>query len=248
MPTQSAATLGVGGNSHTTALRSYVSARTVRTHALMCHAALDEARSRRDVLAAGAALLAAGSLMGNAQSAWAAKGEYARMELDGRGGSSVSSLGANDIPGAGKIDPYENREAANAEYATRMSDEDMLSSVRSKALEMKTKTFTAVAASVDKQDWKTAKLLLDRDLVNLRRAMNLVSTRGLKAISAAQKGGQPDKVVDEAEKIERTYLNLLNKLAKSLDGTQRKVDFSISRKILDSMEVEWTKWEAATAR
>ena len=91
--------------------------------------------------------------MGNAQSAWAAKGEYARMELDGRGGSSVSSLGANDIPGAGKIDPYENREAANAEYATRMSDEDMLSSVRSKALEMKTKTFTAVAASIDKQDW-----------------------------------------------------------------------------------------------
>jgi hypothetical protein len=30
-------------------------------------------------------------------------------------------------------------------------------------------------------------------------------------------------VVDEAEKIERNYLNLLNKLAKSLDGAQRKV-------------------------
>ena len=49
-----------------------------------------------------------------------------------------------------------------------------------------------------------------------------VSTKGLKAVSAAQKGGEPDKKTD-AEKIERNYLNLLNKLATSLDGTKRKV-------------------------
>ena len=30
----------------------------------------------------------------------ARKGDYANIELDGRGGSSVSSLGKNDIPGA----------------------------------------------------------------------------------------------------------------------------------------------------
>ena len=36
-------------------------------------------------------------------------------------------------------------------------------------------------------------------------------------------GGEPDKIVDEAEKIERTYLNLLNKLSASLNGNQRKV-------------------------
>ena len=41
--------------------------------------------------------------------ALAKKGDYANLELDGRGGSSVSSLGKNDIPGAGKIDPYDNR-------------------------------------------------------------------------------------------------------------------------------------------
>ena len=57
-------------------------------------------------------------------------GEYAKMELDGRGGGSVSSLGQNDIPGAGKIDPYDNREKANAEYAARMSNENLISEKR----------------------------------------------------------------------------------------------------------------------
>ena len=75
--------------------------------------------------------------------------------------------------------------------------------------------------------------------------MNLVSTKGLKAVSAAQKGGEPDKQTD-TEKLERAYLNLLNKLAKSLDGAQRKVDFGVSKKILGDMEVQWALWEAAT--
>ena len=115
-------------------------------------------------------------------------GDYAKIELDGRGGDSVSSLGKNDIPGAGKIDPFENRETANAEYAARMSDSSMLEEKRIKAISIKTKVFAAVAVALDAQDWKAAKLPLDRDLGDLRRAMNLVSTRGKKAVSAAQKG------------------------------------------------------------
>ena len=55
-----------------------------------------------------AAFFAASSMV-VASPVWAAKGDYARIELDGRGGNSVSALGANDIPGAGKIDPYDNR-------------------------------------------------------------------------------------------------------------------------------------------
>ena len=115
-------------------------------------------------------------------------GDYAKIELDGRGGDSVSSLGKNDIPGAGKIDPFENRESANAEYAARMSDSSMLEEKRIKAISIKAKVFAAVAVALDSQDWKAAKLPLDRDLGDLRRAMNLVSTKGKKAVSAAQKG------------------------------------------------------------
>ena len=115
-------------------------------------------------------------------------GDYAKIELDGRGGDSVSSLGKNDIPGAGKIDPFENRESANAEYAARMSESSMLEEKRIKAISIKTKVFAAVAVALDSQDWKAAKLPLDRDLGDLRRAMNLVSTKGKKAVSAAQKG------------------------------------------------------------
>lgn len=59
--------------------------------------------------------------------------------------------------------------------------------------------------------------------------------------------GEPDKQTD-TEKIERTFLNLLNKLAKKLDGAGgRKVDFEASKEVLKSMEAEWAKWEAATA-
>ena len=44
-----------------------------------------------------------------------------------------------------------NRETANAEYANRMAGADTLAAARNKACEIKVKTFTAVAASIDKQ-------------------------------------------------------------------------------------------------
>ena len=48
--------------------------------------------------------------------------------------------------------------------------------------------------------------VLTRDLQALRRSMNVVSTRGKRAVSAAQKGGEPEKALDEREKAEKAFL------------------------------------------
>jgi hypothetical protein len=52
--------------------------------------------------------------------ALAAKGDYAKIDMRGTKSDSVSALGENDLPAAGKIDPYDNRDEANAQYGQRM--------------------------------------------------------------------------------------------------------------------------------
>ena len=62
--------------------------------------------------------------------------------------------GENDLPAAGKIDPYDNREKANAEYAVRMSDPERIVRKREEAIGLKEKIMVPVMAAIEKEDWK----------------------------------------------------------------------------------------------
>ena len=46
-------------------------------------------------------------------------------------------LGKNDLPGAGKIDPWDDREVANKQYQERVSSEENISERREKAFAQK---------------------------------------------------------------------------------------------------------------
>ena len=125
----------------------------------------------------------------------ASRGDFAKLDFGaGRGKSeSQSSLGENDLPAAGKIDPYDNREKANADYATRMQDSSLISEKRQICLDVKEKIFTTVKVALGENDWKKvpfrtsmwisfddiskAKFAIDKDAAVLRRAMNQVSTK-----------------------------------------------------------------------
>jgi hypothetical protein len=62
--------------------------------------------------------------------------------------------GPNDLPAAGKIDPYEDREKANKEYAQRMQDPARIAQKKEEATALKEQIFVAVMGAIDKKDWK----------------------------------------------------------------------------------------------
>lgn len=174
--------------------------------------------------------------------ALAAKGEWARMDMTGKKG--VSGLGENDLPAAGKIDPYDNREQANAEYAVRMQDPARIAQKREETIALKEKIMRPVCTAIEGKDWKEAKTILTRDTLPLRRAMNEVSTKGARAVSAAQRGGDPEKKKSEVEKAEKEFLMSVNRLAVALDGERSKVDFGKAEKAALKVEQDWGKWLA----
>eukprot|EP00291_Cryptomonas_curvata_P020659 CAMPEP_0172162124 /NCGR_PEP_ID=MMETSP1050-20130122/6495_1 /TAXON_ID=233186 /ORGANISM="Cryptomonas curvata, Strain CCAP979/52" /LENGTH=249 /DNA_ID=CAMNT_0012832075 /DNA_START=6 /DNA_END=753 /DNA_ORIENTATION=+ len=163
--------------------------------------------------------------------AWAAKGEAARLDFTG---SSISSLGKNDLPAAGKIDPYDNREEANAEYAIRMQDSARLAEKEAVAVGQKERIVPdGLDAAIDAKDWKAGVRVLSRETLALRQAMNAVSTRGSRAVSAAQRGGEPESAATATELAEKAFLKRLNQLAVLLDGSQGPVAYPKARLVLD---------------
>ncbi|EKX40061.1 hypothetical protein GUITHDRAFT_154227 [Guillardia theta CCMP2712] len=196
----------------------------------------------------------------------ARRGDFAKLDFGaGRGKSeSQSSLGENDLPAAGKIDPYDNREKANADYATRMQDSSLISEKRQICLDVKEKIFTTVKAALGENDWKKAKFAIDKDAAVLRRAMNQVSTKvsgltqfcprhvliavtGLEGCECGTTWGEPDKLEIEAEQRERKFLSTLNKLSISVDGAKGKVDSKKSQLLFDKAEAEWKDWLSSAA-
>ncbi|KAJ1475484.1 hypothetical protein T484DRAFT_3172864 [Baffinella frigidus] len=179
----------------------------------------------------------------------AVKGDYAKIDMSGTASTSQSSLGPRDVPAAGKIDPYDNREEANAVYGLRMQDPAVIEENRAKAAAVKEEIFTVVSESLGKEDWRTAKLVMSRDLQPLRRSMNVVSTRGKRAVSAAQRGGDPEKALDKIELSEKKFLKEVNALAVICDGespVNRKTPGGINyRKAGDALvkaEKAWAAW------
>eukprot|EP00287_Rhodomonas_sp_CCMP768_P008998 CAMPEP_0196719488 /NCGR_PEP_ID=MMETSP1091-20130531/2443_1 /TAXON_ID=302021 /ORGANISM="Rhodomonas sp., Strain CCMP768" /LENGTH=265 /DNA_ID=CAMNT_0042060447 /DNA_START=12 /DNA_END=809 /DNA_ORIENTATION=+ len=183
-----------------------------------------------------------GSSVANPSAALAAKGEWARIDMTGKKG--VSGLGENDLPAAGKIDPYEDREKANQEYAVRMQDPARIAQKREEAMALKEKIMVAVTGAIERKDWKEAKLVLTRDTLPLRRAMNEASTKGARAVSAAQRGGDPEKSKTEVEKAEKDFLMSVNRLAVGLDGERTRVDFGKVVKVAQKAEDDWQRWLA----
>eukprot|EP00282_Hemiselmis_andersenii_P012358 CAMPEP_0114149880 /NCGR_PEP_ID=MMETSP0043_2-20121206/22404_1 /TAXON_ID=464988 /ORGANISM="Hemiselmis andersenii, Strain CCMP644" /LENGTH=200 /DNA_ID=CAMNT_0001244571 /DNA_START=200 /DNA_END=802 /DNA_ORIENTATION=- len=173
----------------------------------------------------------------------ARQGEFAKQDYSGTGGNSQSSLGANDVPAAGKIDPYDNRDAAQAQFGERMQSADTLKAYKENAVQAKEKIFTQLKKDIDKKDWKAATAFLNRELFVLRRTMYPVSTKGLRAVSAAVKGGEPDKPATKAELAEKTFLATMNKLAVALNGEKPGgPDWVRAGKAFDKAEEDWKKW------
>ncbi len=50
-------------------------------------------------------------------------------------------------------------------------------------------------------------------------------------MSAAQRGGEPDKALSKTELAEKTYLSSLNKLAVALDGEKKAVNWVLVNKV-----------------
>uniref|UniRef100_A0A7S0Z5E1 Uncharacterized protein n=1 Tax=Hemiselmis tepida TaxID=464990 RepID=A0A7S0Z5E1_9CRYP len=189
-------------------------------------------------LATGAALgLAAGLPVA------ARPGDYAKQDYSGTGGNSQSSLGANDVPAAGKIDPYDDRVKAQAKFGEKMQSAESLSEYKDMAFEAKEKIFAQLSKDIEKKDWKAASAFLNRELFVLRRAMYPVSTKGLRAVSAAVKGGEPDKPATKSELAEKTFLGTMNKLAVALNGEKAGgTDWVRAGKAFSKAEEDWQKW------
>jgi hypothetical protein len=70
----------------------------------------------------------------------------------------------------------------------------------------------------------------------------------MRAVSAAQRGGDPEKPKTEAEKAEKDFLMSVNRLAVGLDGDRVKVDFGKVSKAALKAEADWEKWVAAATQ
>jgi hypothetical protein len=86
-------------------------------------------------------------------------------------------LGKNDLPAAGKIDPWDNREVANKQYQERVSSEENINERREKAFAQKDKIFARLEKDIANKEWKSASDYLNVQMLDLRRAMNMVSTK-----------------------------------------------------------------------
>ena len=86
-------------------------------------------------------------------------------------------LGKNDLPAAGKIDPWDNREVANKQYQERVSSEENINERREKAFAQKDKIFARLQKDIANKEWKSASDYLNVQMLDLRRAMNMVSTK-----------------------------------------------------------------------
>jgi len=86
-------------------------------------------------------------------------------------------LGKNDLPAAGKIDPWDNREVANKQYQDRVSSEENINERREKAFAQKDKIFARLEKDIANKEWKSASDYLNVQMLDLRRAMNMVSTK-----------------------------------------------------------------------
>ena len=68
--------------------------------------------------------------------------------------------------------------------------------------------------------------------------------QGTRAVSAAQKGGEPEKAKTEVEKAEKEFLMSVNRLGVGLDGDRARVDWGRVQKLATKVEQDWAKWLA----